>query len=266
MSQVHSVRRRISPHLVLVPALTYLIIAWSLVYVIDVFNVAGLRDWTFDIGLDTPGFWYSLFQEGGPTEMLQWLTLGAAALVAGALVGGMIERGEPRAQIRFWLIMAVAFSLLLIEDAGDPRFKFAQYATSLTGSATGGHVVEFMYYVAIASIPLYALVRYGWSVWTQRESRTYLLIGFALYAIAGGTSAIRYVGDWYKRSGALVHEYLLLGRVERADIYNSHEFWLMDCLMEETVELLAATMFLAAAVAFLTNQHRRKPDLRVSAS
>jgi hypothetical protein len=105
----------------------------------------------------------------------------------------------------FWTVMGVALLLMLIEDAGDVRHEIRRIVERWTGLPrhTGmlDRVVEFSYFTLLASVPLYALLRYGKHLRSQAESLSYVLAGFGFYALAGISSATRNWGAWYANAG-----------------------------------------------------------------
>lgn len=73
-------------------------------------------------------------------------------------------------------------------------------------------------------------------------------------------SALRY--HWYDTLGHWVHHGLLGGAMRITEIGgHSHYFWLMDFLIEESLELAGATLLAAAAVHFSAefSRHQASP-------
>jgi hypothetical protein len=98
-------------------------------------------------------------------------------------------------------------------------------------------------------VPLYALLRYGKHLRSQVESLVYVLAGFGFYAMAGMSSATRNWGAWYAKAGVRIQETFGL-RVPDGMTPERYGHWLVDSLLEETLELFGAMFFLAAAIAF----------------
>ncbi len=243
-------------HVILV-ILGYLFCAWLAVILIDVANVFGLRD---RLGIIV---WATLFANGRPTEWVQWYALGTTALLSafhfGALPRSNHERGSPGdATIRgcalFWGVLAVGVVLMLVEDAGNVRHEIRWFVEGVTGSprhtGTIDKAVEFTYFAVVASVPLFALVRYGHHLRSYSTTLAYILSGYAFYGLAAAGNATRNWGGWY----GVVGEWILL----RFDMTVSdpgdtagHGHWLVDALFEESLELMGAMFLLAAAVSFL---------------
>lgn len=237
------------PALIVVVALGYLVLAWASFFLIDVYNVLGSRD-ALEARMTVPKTWVHLFREGNPTEWLQWTALGATALVSARLGGRLAAAGQYGAA-SFWAIFGVAAVLMLIEDAGNPRHRLANYGESMFGVPSTA--TELVYFAALASVPLYALLRYGRHVWSTLTTRRYLIAGVVFYGIAGGASGTRAIGSWYTEIGTAFDQRLLGGRLLRWDFLGeSTGFWLMDWLVEESLELMGAACLCAAAVACLT--------------
>ncbi|MFA9477094.1 hypothetical protein ACERK3_02185 [Phycisphaerales bacterium AB-hyl4] len=257
MMSVEVEQRGLSPWHVLLFAGGYLAAAWGVFFVVDVGNVAGLRDRLIATGLQDPTIWHRLFMEGGVTEMLQWMTLGIAGVLAAMLAGRCWHAADPseRAAARFWLIMSVALTVMLIEDAGNPRHQVRQWAHTASGSFFVSMLAEGVCFLLIAAVPVYAVLRYGRTMWGYRNTRWYLLIGFATYATVSTFSASRHVGEWYIAAGTWIHA-MVGGDLVRYDHHQPLEFWLMDWLVEETLELIGAAFMLAAGVAFFHERRR----------
>ncbi len=234
-----------APRWVVLTVCAYLVLAWAAVYAVDVAGVAGLGE-----RLDAP-LWAHLFLEGHLTELLQWAVLGAAVLTAGRLSGHLRATGQ-RGDASLWLLMALAFVLILIEDAGNVRHTLRDYGEAVLGIP--GFVTNALVLSAIAALPLCALALHWRRVWAVRRGRGYLLAGFVTYGLAGGMSATGAL--WYPRAGALLDAVLFGGRLPVYDLVDiAHHYLVMDLMVEESVELLGAGLFLAGAVAF-SHQHR----------
>ena len=262
---------RIRPWHFAAAALAYLAMAWVLFFAVDVFNLFGSRDLLSRVLPDNPSTWYQLFRDGRVTEWLQWGALGIAGLIAAIHAGRLYERQDPAAQrlARFWVLIALALTLMLIEDAGNVRHMLRWYAYRLTDMVMAERAVEFAYFSVLAGIPLYALLRYWRDHRQHGPTHRYLLAAFAFYGIAGLSSATRHWGEWHDRVGEAalatirrVDENFVIYRHVSYDGQVREGYWLMDMIVEESVELLGATMFLCAAMAFLhvLRGGERRPD------
>lgn len=242
------------PGLVIWIPVIYLGVAWALFLMVDVLNVAGAQE-AAARRLAVPITWYYLFQEGGATEILQWLLLGGSGLT-GAFLAGLLSREDRDSGAHiFWALMALASVLMLIEDAGNPR----HYLASLAGMSVSSHLrqtmvtlVEMGYYSLLASVPLYALWRHRSAAFKIPRVRRYLILGYLAYATASIASATRHLGEWYSAAGQLMHQ-LLGGNLLIPPGWDAYtlNFFLVDWLVEESVELLGAAALFASALAFL---------------
>lgn len=247
---------RCSPRLLITLVALWLLVAWSVFLAVDIYG------W-IDLGLNRP-VWTLLFNDR-PIEWTQWFILAAAAAMSGYLGGRLDGRGEAKAG-RFFTLLALGLGFMLIEDAGDIRHVLNQEAARLVGAKIFGlpasFLVEAPYFLAVAGVPLYALARYGHSIWWAVSARFYLLGGFLLYGLAAGGSLLSNLAHSYVILGGLFDILLLGSRLPpipgRTQEYSY--FFFADSALEESVELLAITMLLAAMLAFVSNLHARRQN------
>lgn len=236
--------------------------SFLLIYLIDMRNVFGIRDFLWVRGDEWPFFWSHWFRNGGPIEMIQYVTLGLAAFIA--IKNSTLIHSN--ANNFFWSIMGIAFILMLIEDAASPRHTIREYVQIFAGEegqqGTFGTITELIYFALLASIPIYGLLRYGLRALVNfKSSRSYMLAGFFFYAVAAGAS---FIGSAFssllnRDVYTMMGEYLLNFMIEFGDqeisqfyLQNSDiiSFYLMDSPVEESIELLGAALLLAACIAF----------------
>ncbi len=210
---------------------------------------------------------------------MQWLCLGSAALIAAFIAGRAFvppEAPEPasgrRSEFAFWGLIAIALLLMLIEDAGDPRHTLRSYVRVAFGEDDGGvfgTLSELLYFGVLASIPLYAVARYHHVLKANLRGRRYLIVAFVSYAVAVslsfvGTAFSSVIGtNLYSEAGRVLYRIsLLLGDDELGAFWSAWDteegwgfvrFYLMDSLVEESIELLGAAAFLSATVAYLSS-------------
>jgi hypothetical protein len=228
----------------------YLTLAWAIVLLVDSWNVLGSRDMIGNAIL-----WPELFANGKPTEWLQWYMLGTAAILSAFLAGRQWDgpSDDLKGQALFWGVLAVGLTLMLVEDAGDVRHEIRRFVEMATGSprhtGTLDKAVELVYFGLVASVPLFALVRYGKHIRQFPRTFGYVLAGFGFYAIAAVANATRNWGNWYATVGMRAQESLgMIVPDWRDPEMMGH--WFIDAVLEETVELLGVTFLLAAAVSF----------------
>ena len=257
----HEVRIPLKPWHVMAACTAYLAAAWAAFVFIDALNFAGLRDSLVATGLQMPATWPHIFREGGPTEILQWLCLGIASVLAATVAGELRSTKQRDADTRmFWMLMSIALMFLLIEDAGNPRHYIRDAVFELTGSQTARLAVESLVFMILAGLPLYALVRYRREVIRFGSAKWYLLCAFLCYGVAGVASATRYA--WYEDAGAIFHAVVGSDLLELEHPHFTEvgiEFFLMDWLFEESVELLGAAFFVCATLAFVREFRTTEP-------
>lgn len=248
------------PHAPVVAALLYLTVAWSLFLLVDANNFLGLREW-LDRQIPVPLTWYYLFEEGGVTEIAQWLMLSLAAVSSSFLAGRLMTHGK-RGPALFWLLMGITAALMLIEDAGNPRHYLASMAVMILPDYSPQRVrtaVELLYYVGLSALPVYAVLRYWRYPLRSRLTTLYLLSGAALYGLAGFASASRHINEWYASFGGFLHRVLAGGQLIIPPSWDHYmlNFFLVDWLLEESVELLGASLLAAAVFAYLRDVGER---------
>lgn len=245
---------RLRPKTVVVAMLSWIALAWMIFLAIDIYG------WV-DFGMNRPA-WMLLFNDR-PIEWTQWFLFVFAIAGAGYLAGRLDEARQAMVA-RFFFVFAIGLGLMMIEDAGDIRHVLSREVERVFGSEIFGvrhnFVVEAPYFLAIASVPLYALIRYGKYVWEYTTTRTYLLIGFAFYGIASVGSAVSNLAHSYVAVGAFIDIVFLGERLSplagRSQGFTY--FLFVDSAVEESIELIGITMFVAALLAF-AHSVRKKP-------
>ena len=249
-----------------------ILISLILIYLIDLNNIAGLRDYMFSLN---PGYFFfefrpfvfhNWYRNGGLAEIMQWLLLGGSAFFAALMAGK--DNNTTRKEKMFWGIMGIVFILMLIEDAGDPRHTIRSYVQAFFSEVVQGpmgSLTELIYFSILAVIPLYALIRYGKTLKQVPRSLYYTFSGFVFYAVATILSFLGSAIDLYHRAGGVLYDFMIkLGDDALAQIWQNYnlrerwdfiEFFLMDSLVEEVLELLGAAAFLAAVLAFLLDKY-----------
>lgn len=233
----------------------YLACAWLLSYLADVHNFLAIQDLLVNRGVERAFMWYYLFTEGSPTEMMQWSFLGATVILCGYLSGRLSARGNsPPA--RFFALIAVGTGIMLMEDAGNLRHRIKFYVRLVFGDTMLiGIGVELVVYALLGALMIYALGRYWRYPWQHPGTRRYMAAGYLTYAAASIASATRHFGDWYDHAGEwLLGRWGLLedftARFILTDVGRPVGFYIMDFLVEESVELIGAGLLCAAVLAY----------------
>ena len=245
---------------VLAAVLMLLGAAWALFFAVDVFDVAGSRG---VVARDLPT-WARVFSEGHVIEWGQWLSLGLAATVAGAVAGHHQAHGHRRDGL-LWLLIGVSAALFLIEDAGNPSHQFSRWARVVLGdSQVAAHAGRLPVFAVIGAVPAYAVVRYWRELRSDPRAGNLVLAGLACYGFAGVSSVVlNVVADFYVRAGDFVMHTLLRGRLVEVPEGmgggpEATGWMLMDAVYEESLELVAAGLLLAGAVAAWDSSPRQR--------
>ncbi|MEJ6951032.1 hypothetical protein [Natronospora cellulosivora (SeqCode)] len=261
-------------------AIVSILLSFILIYLVDLRNIFGLRDYLFS--LDDSYFFYDyrplLFQNwyrnGGIAELMQWSLLAASAFVS-IFIAGKLHKSRTNAY-KFWRIMGIGFLLLLIEDAGDPRhtirsFVQAIFRESIQGPM--GSLSELIYFGILAFIIIFAVVKYRNVIKESSRCTRYFIIAFVSYALAtslsffGTATGIDLYGflgenmfNWMLALGdeGLAHSWEMINLSEG---WNYIGFFLMDSMLEEAIELIGAASFLAGSISyflFLSNKNSQE--------
>jgi hypothetical protein len=232
--------------------LGWLALAWAVFLVIDIFA------WV-NPGLDRP-IWMLLFNDS-PVEWTQWFVMAFAIITAAYLSGRLSSTGQQMAA-RFFLLLAIGLGLMLIEEAGDIRHVISAEVRNIFGQTIFGihHrvVSDLPYFAALAAIPLYAILRYGRYAWRSVAARKYLVAGVATYAIVAASNALRHLDLFYIQLGDWIDANIFAGRFPIPYDWSQTgtHFFLVDSVIEETVELLAITLLFAAMLAYAQDFRR----------
>lgn len=247
---------RVRPRAVIGVIVVWLTVAWSLFLSVDIFG------W-FDPGFNRP-MWRLLFNDY-PVEWTQWFLLAFSVFIAGFLSAVLYARKQlPSA--KFFLFFGIGLGLMLVEEAGDIRHTISAELRRVMGEEIAGLpyrvVSDVPYFTLLATLPAYAALRYGKHIWRDYlQARWLLLSGVVLYALAAVSSAVRHLNDFYIRVGAWVDTTFFAGRFPVPDNMTQERahFFVVDSVLEETVELLAITLVLAGLLA-VSLQLRRSAE------
>ena len=256
------------PEFILGSAIFSILISLVVIYLVDLHNFLELRDFLFSVNPaylffeHRPFAFYHWYRNGGIAELLQWGALGGAAFISAFLAGKL--QGKDKKAYLFWLIIGIALVFMLIEDAGDPRHTIRSYVQVVFSEAvqgTMGTITELIYFSILAMIPTYAILRYGKILLESLRSFVYILLGFISYAVATILSFLGDGIDLYHNLGAEFRHWLVSKgddsvaqqwqAWEAEEGWNFIDYFLMDSLIEEAIELIGAAAFLAGAIAYL---------------
>ncbi len=197
------------PFYIFMSSVAFILVALVLVYLVDLRNVFGSRDFLISSFPQRPFLFHHLFSEAKLIELFQWLLLGGTALVSMFISGLMYNKD--RNAFLFWAVMAAAFTLMLIEDAGNPRHIIRLYVESIFSDPLGlaGMASEAIYFTILASIPIYALLHYRIPAMKDFRAARYLITGFIGYAMAAFLS---FTGSRVPISDEALYIYILSTR------------------------------------------------------
>ena len=152
------------------------------------------------------------------------------------------DRSPKQSERGFFLLFSVLFGLMLIEDAGNLRHQMIGIYDSIRPNGGIRNLITIVYYFALSLLPLYAIFVYGLDTIENKRTWYIFFAGLLFYALASFSSATGFL--WYGTAGEILNSNLFGGRVvfELADT-GPPGVWIMDFLIEETLELLGALAF-----------------------
>lgn len=251
----------ITPSTILLSGVGFVIFSFLLFFFIDLKNIFGIGDAV------NRGFYWNWYAEGGPIELLQYYTLGAA-VVCSIMNAGPINTKD-RKRFFFWFVLGIGLCLMLIEDTGDTRHRIRhiiEWALSENHYGVVGTLFELSYFLVLAAFPITAFLFFREALNDVRGIYFFMIVGFLGYACGASLS---FLGSAFE---ALIDQPLynvagqwLIELSMYASDGNLIEYWpveahpriafrLMDGLVEESLELIGATGFLAGAVSYLRFQ------------
>ncbi len=244
---VDNKRFKIQPKHVFALVIMYLVSTWILSYLIDIRNIFNLQRYVrnFHRGL----LWFQLYKEAQITEILQWSFLGSSMLMCGYMWGKLKTMGS-QYTYKFFLFMGLGSTIMMMEDAGNVRHNMKEYTHYLFGATTTVTVMtEMVFYTMLGAIMMFAIIGYGPYVWHAVKTRFYLITGFGAYMVASIASATRDINDWYEIAGKWIHEVVFHNIM--LDRFGYVGFYIMDVLIEESIELIGASAIFCGIFAYL---------------
>lgn len=232
-------------------------VAFIVTYLIDVQNLFSLRDFLESADLNHPRAWFHLFGERGYIELIQWFFLASLALTSMFFGARNIDTDAERLG-RFWILMAIFFTILLVEDAGNTSHLYSEYAKRIfqDNSFLSSRRIVYVGYMILGSLPV---LKYLKDLIQFPKAFIVLLLGYGTYGFAGIQSAFTYLNDFryalgddfvnQRFNGALYFEIPAGWSTEEA---------FADFVFEEPLELLAIFIFVYALVLFIQNSHSKR--------
>jgi hypothetical protein len=246
--------------------LGYLVVTWILVAMIDFANVNDFRGAWAERFPEEPLVFMWFFNEARLTERLQWLLLSGALLAAAGLCVVCYARGLT-SHGRTFFIGVIGLMVMLFEDSLNLRHAlyFDLVMPVLFDEPTLIHplrsVTELAVYSVLGAAMLVFFLRVVGLARGAPPAFAFLVLGYVMYALAAGASATRYFGNWYEALGGWVAALLApeLSEIYATTTLDPHYtvgFWLMDSLVEESLELVGASA-LAVALVLIASSIRR---------
>ncbi len=257
---------RLKPRHVLLGALAYLAVSWTVIIAVDFLNLFGLQRFTMDIA-PLPMLWYELYSEGSWTERLQWLLLAVALWTTFRLL--LLARKQSHTPT---YVAATALScgllFMLVEDSLNFRHIVSDVYLTAWISDPLPRRIRMVWEVTFYSLLAVLMATGLWFLWRGHRLPPRLwaliMIAYGVYGTVGFASALRRMGNWQERLGEWVIQTLDLARLpawslSMEKMVGWHEvdptyrftlgYLLTDHLLEETVELIAAALLAAAMLA-----------------
>jgi hypothetical protein len=234
-------------------------ILWTGVYLIDIRGLFGLNEKFLAGNTPNPFIFNFLFKNYGSVEHLQWIILLGCVFLCCSIHGREKTLGHKNA-VKFFLILGIGLCVMVLEDAGDLRHNLSREITLLTRQVYGRNpakiLTEFGVYFLLGFLMVFPVVVYLKKINFTVIQKRYLFLGYLMYALVAVMSASRYLFNWYDKTGRRILNLLPIKNKELWTAVNEKlketsphpdplGFWFMDSLIEESIELIAATCLLA---------------------
>lgn len=235
-----------------------LILSYLSIILVDLLNIANARNIVKE--LEIPILWNYLFTEKGPIEIFQWLFLGSFTVIS-TLTAFKLKKENKHKEKIFWTLFAVAGAIMLIEDATNVRHFIITRHLQLDWYT--GKILELGIFGLIASVPIIAVIGYGKHIFHHKNTTKLIVLGFIFYgsaAFISGPSDL--IGVTNTLGNSLYDSTVFIGGEELQEIYEDVDkrareqedldtrYRLVDFLVEESLELLGATMLLASSLCY----------------
>lgn len=260
-------------HLPILFVALYLLIAWNAVFAMDICVLVSDKDYS-----PASDFLYYprlidklFFAEGSISELLQRLFLILSACLAATCI---IRFKKKKAGVTAgWWLLAAGLILLYIEDAHNIRHLLTAFAgESLPGidaqsdewrTSSLRTGLEMAVFALLGAVMAAALILILLQKQSPKVGSRLFVMGYVLYGSIAFASATRKVGEWYSKTGDWILS-LLPKEVPTPweDVtyqcgLHISGFRLMDGLIEESIELIAASLLLAAIIAHYQHYRQR---------
>ncbi len=243
---------------------SYLILVFLAVLLVDFLNVFDLQSLMEDRVDTAPLIWFVLFQEEGVTEILQYASNTGTILLAGTMLGVMLVKKD--VHWRAFLLFGVAVGLLLLEDTGNLRHSLRGFVTGVFGveerlTSWLGIGVEVGLYALFGVLMLLSVYKLRRVLFAYPKAFKWLIAGYVLYGAGAMLSASRHMFGWYTQVGTALVDRLDVMHMDVWQIAEAYAqdtfghpigFFLLDFPMEESIELLGASViFISTLTLFI---------------
>lgn len=247
-------------HVVVVLGLSLLVLAWVYVLLHDVFQLVPR------LPIIIPAYWpqmafSQMFGEAFFIEQLQFkILMGATSVGLIIVVYALTE--EDRSFAVTATLLTIGLALMYFNDAHNARHQVAWFLSELVYGKDFSprnivrQATELIIYIFLGAVMVLAFFRL-WSCRSCIPRFQFLLIAYAAYFVASVASVTRFYFGWYDKVGrhlaAWFPDHFIdeLRKLEAAISGYPYYFWIMDWAVEESIELIGATFFLAAMLMML---------------
>ncbi len=222
-----------------------LLLSYLLIYLLDIQEIwQGNRK-----------VWFVLFKEAGPIENLQWFVLGLFSIVS-AFISGNLWYQNKFHKSRFWLLLSILGTIMVIEDAGNISHSFRTYVIPLGLAIPGLPDQRIIVYAIYGLVALYPILIYFKHKLSFPLPFKFIVIGYLVYAFISFSSASQDIISWYQPVGDFLIDFVGSGKLyfTLPETYWAYEilgYLFMDTVFEESVELISAAFLLSGAFAFV---------------
>ena len=245
-----------------------------MIFFVDILSILDLSFWFEKRDYLPQLLWVHIFTEGSITEHIQWFFLGLSLLFAiycrQLRIGTYVRSPVKWFFLQFGLLVMAAEDMLNIRHRIVFFFAFISdidfyiFKTSIWGS-----FVEITFYLMIGISMLLFLFFILRDKMEPLFGKKLLVASYLLYGLAAVGSATRHIGNWYTVVGERLLDLLISDFAvnwsadSQAGLYTLG-YWFMDFVIEESIELLAATFILASIVAFIAYSKVKQNNIGTS--
>lgn len=256
------------PWLVIFINLSFIFLMLFFSYLIDILeiDVLGVRTWIIN-NFDNPYFWMIVFFEASITEHLQWSFL-ILTLVIIILFILSNHRVLTKKNALPWFVLFIGVYWMFLEDRFNIRHMITHYLSSRVFGIDSSSAlrftswkvssVELFLYIVMSGVMIFAFVLISKNHKRNQHGQKFLIMGYIFYGMAAFSSASRHIGNWYSIVGSRTLNFIISGRELRwsgttlcAHSWRTLGYWFMDLVIEESIELMAATFLFVAVLVYL---------------